>query len=234
MASLFVVIVNIGATAQMNVVRDHFHHVHTTLYGNMEQGPVCAFDKDVGGTISTFESREAAHSAGYKIAHCGACGECSTWHNLRLQYTTRDYLAKESARCAKKSLIGGPDAVYKCLQEEPIGFKDKCAQCWVDDILCSRSHCAFIFLQSNMINTVSNFQVGEDTITSATCEEAMCELEFVPCSGANRRRMHITSTIARPGAQLCGIVDVDWAEVFGENDSSRVPFGVESVEKEEL
>jgi len=70
-----------------------------------------------------------------------------------------------------------------------------------------------------MINTVSNFQVGDDTITAATCEEAMCELVFVPCSGANRRRMNITSTIARPGRQLCSIVGVDWADVFGENGS---------------
>jgi len=71
-----------------------------------------------------------------------------------------------------------------------------------------------------MINTVSNFQVGADTITSATCKEAMCELEFVLCSGANRRRMSIQSTIKRPGAQLCGTVDVDWAAVFEEDNVS--------------
>ena len=100
-------------------------------------------------------------------------------------------------------LIYGRDAVHNCLKEEPIGFSDQCAQCWTEDIFCARSHWAFIFLQSNMINTVSNFQVNDDTITAATCEEAMCELAFVPCSGANRRRMNITSTIARPGRQLC-------------------------------
>lgn len=233
LVSLFVVIVNIGATAQMNVVRQHFHSVHTTLYGSMEEGPVCAFDS-VGGNMTTFESSHAAHEAGYKVAHCGACGACSDWHNLRLQYTTREYLAKESARCARKSLIGGREAVRKCLGEEPICFRGKCAECWTEDIFCARSHCAFIFLQSNMINTVTTFQVGEDTITSATCEEAMCELEFVPCSGANRRRMHITSTIVRPGRQLCGIVDVDWAKVFGEDASySDIPPAGES-EKGEL
>jgi len=84
-----------------------------------------------------------------------------------------------------------------------------------------------------MINTVANFQVEEDTITSAKCEEAMCELEFVPCSGANRRRMNITSTIARPGVQLCAIVDVDWAEVFGDDDKSASLPSPETA-KEEL
>jgi hypothetical protein len=92
---------------------------------------------------------------------------------------------------------------------------------WTEDILCTRRHCAFIFLQSNLINTVSNFQVGPETITSATCEEAMCELAFVPCSGANRRRMNIKNTITRPGDQLCGIVDVNWEEIFGNGGSSK-------------
>lgn len=223
LASLFVVVVNIGATRQMNVVRENYHTVHNTLYGEMAQGAVCAFE-NIGGAVTTFASRDEAHSAGYTIAHCGACGECSSWQNLRLQYTTRNYLAKESARCARKSLLQGRDAVHNCLKQEPIGFTDNCAQCWTTDIFCARSHCAFIFLQSNLINTVSNFQVGEDTITAATCEEAMCELEFVPCSGANRRRMNITSTIARPGQQLCGIVDVpDWEDIFGEDGSYEIP-----------
>lgn len=218
--SLFVVIVNIFATRQMNVVRLHYHRVHDQLYGRMNEGPVCAYDK-VGGIVRTFDDSKAARSANYTLAHCGACGQCSTWNDLRLQYTTRNWLAKESARCAKKSLIYGRDAVQNCLKEEPIGFTDQCATCWTEDILCARSHCAFIFLQSNMINTVSNFQVSEDTITAATCEEAMCELEFVPCSGANRRRMNITSSIARPGRQLCDIVDVDWSVIFGDNNDSQ-------------
>mmetsp|Transcript_1330 Transcript_1330/g.2809 ORF Transcript_1330/g.2809 Transcript_1330/m.2809 type:complete len:296 (-) Transcript_1330:243-1130(-) len=232
LASLLVVIVNIGATKQMDVVRKHFHHVHDTMYGHMEVGPVCAFD-ETGGIVTTFESGDAARSAGYNVAHCGACGQCSTWQDFRLQFTTRNYLAKESARCARKSLIYGRDAVHNCLKEEPIGFSDQCAECWTEDIFCARSHCAFIFLQSNMINTVSNFQVGDDTITAATCEEAMCELAFVPCSGANRRRMNITSTIARPGRQLCGIVDVDWAEILSDTNWPKIAgIGVEDKNDE--
>jgi hypothetical protein len=218
LASLFVVIVNIGATRQMNIVRKNFHRVHDSLYGEINEGPVCAWEK-LGGRIDTFASKEKALDAGYTIAHCGACGQCSSWHDLRLQYTTRTYLAKEAFRCAKMALVYGENATHKCLQEEPIGFSENCAMCWTKDILCTRANCAFIFLQSNMINTFSNFQVGPETITSATCEEAMCELDFVPCSGANRRRMNITSTIVRPGDQHCGIVDVDWEEIFGEGGS---------------
>lgn len=67
-----------------------------------------------------------------------------------------------------------------------------------------------------MINNVGNFAVGPNDITSASCEEAHCEVgQFVPCSGATRRRMNITSSIARPGEQQCGIVDVkDWEDLF--------------------
>lgn len=55
--------------------------------------------------------------------------------------------------------------------------------------------------------------------TSATCEEANCEAgnpgTFVDCSGATRRRMNITSSIARPGDQQCSIVDIkDWDDLF--------------------
>lgn len=37
---------------------------------------------------------------------------------------------------------------------------------------------------------------------------------FVSCSGANRRRMNVTSSIQRPGAMQCDIVDVVWEELF--------------------
>lgn len=128
-ASLFVVIVNIGATNQVNIVRQNFHKVHETLYESINVGPVCAWEGDVGsGKISTFASKDEALAAGYTIAHCGACGQCSSWQDLRLQYTTRSYLAQESFRCAKKSLIYGRDAVHRCLEEEPIGFSSDCAE----------------------------------------------------------------------------------------------------------
>ena len=75
-----------------------------------------------------------------------------------------------------------------------------------------------IGIQSFLINTVGNFAVEEDTITSAACEEGNCAagdtFGFVNCSGANRWRMGIVSAIARPKEQMCNIVDVDWAELF--------------------
>lgn len=64
----------------------------------------------------------------------------------------------------------------------------------------------------------SRYTNGSRNMTSC-----MCLLgnpgEFVPCVGANRRRMNITSEIARPGAQQCQIVDVNsWNEFFPPRD----------------
>lgn len=217
LASLFIVVVNIGAAKQMEVVKQRFASVHAQLYANLNEGPVCGLDRKAR-EVRTFASRDLAHLAGHDVVHCGACGRCSNWHNLRLEYTTRAELAKTSAACARKSLWGGGDAVLRCLQEEPIGFQQDCAQCWTDDVLCARRHCAFLFLQSTLINKIANFTVSEDAITSATCEEAMCEEVFVPCSGASRRRMNIKSGIERPIDEQCTIVDVDWGELFGDSD----------------
>lgn len=128
-------------------------------------------------------------------------------------------MAKHASQCARDSLLSrlGNEAITECLMQPHIGFDEQCAVCWMEDIVCTKKHCTFIFLQSQMINQVSNFAVGPEDITSATCEEAHCEVgQFVPCSGATRRRMNITSSIARPGEQQCGIVDVDdrWGEVL--------------------
>jgi hypothetical protein len=222
---LFFVIINVGAQHQANSTFTLLAPAQIKLYSGFRDGEVCAFDdRGPASNITTFANREAANAAGFKVLHCQPCGECSTWENLRIEWVMRNYLAAESARCAKKLLFGGEDAVTSCLEQPPIEFQSECAQCWTRDILCTRAYCAFIYLQSQLINTVGNFNVKEGTITSAVCEEAHCELEdgpgsgrmgFVECSGATRRRMNIVSSIERPEWQQCLIVDVNYTELFG-------------------
>jgi len=214
---LYFVIVSICATDQIASTRAGLPAVQEEIYNHMNEGPVCAFDnRGANSNITTFEDKEAAHGAGFMIVHCGACGACSSWDNLRVEYITRDNMASLANSCAKKSLFGGDDALTECLMEPEIGFGEECAICWSEDIICTKKNCVFIFLQSQMINNVGNFAVGENEITSASCEEAHCEVgQFVPCSGATRRRMNITSSISRPGQQQCAIVDVDdWDDLF--------------------
>lgn len=56
-------------------------------------------------------------------------------------------------------------------------------------------------------------------------KQAMCEATeitgyegFVPCSGATRRRMNVTSTIRRPINEQCTEVDVQWEEFYGPSE----------------
>lgn len=220
LCSIFFVVVNIGATRQQIVVKQKLPAVQDALYVHINQGPVCAWnDKGPKSNITTFESVKAAKKARFKVVHCGACGSCSSYSNLRQQYRTRTFLAAASAKCGRMSLYKGRQGVVDCLKAHPIYWDEDCAQCWTDDILCAKSHCAFNFLQSFFINSVADFAVGPEHVTAASCEEANCEVDlFVPCSGATRRRMNINSSIKRPGTQLCGNVDMDWEKVFGESE----------------
>ncbi len=195
---LYFVAVSIGATDQINSTRAKLPSVHEELYTHMNEGPVCAFDnKGPESNITTFANDEAAHNAGFLVLHCGACGACSTWDNLIVEYATRYTMSELANQCAQEALFGGGgnDVITECLMKPEIGFDEQCATCWMEDILCVKENCAFIFLQSQMINNVGNFAVGPNDITSASCEEAHCEVGlFVPCSGATRRRMNISES----------------------------------------
>jgi len=215
---LYFVAVALGATRQIANTKENLPAVRRALYETQNEGPVCAFDnRGAASNITTFENKDAAHDAGFLIVHCGACGACSNWENLIIEYTTRNNMAALANKCAMRGLFGGKDETRKCITEPAIGFTGQCAVCWTEDIVCTKKHCSYIFLQSQITNSVGNFAVGPDDITSATCEEAHCEVgQFVPCVGATRRRMNIISSIPRPVEEQCQIVDVDWRELFAE------------------
>ena len=108
--------------------------------------------------------------------------------DLELEYSTRNTLAVQSQKCAIQSLFsGGFDGLSKqyvpnnlhslafstnqdtycsedCLQGPMIGgthgFTEQCANCWAEDIVCSKKFCVFLYLQSKMTNKVGNFKVG--------------------------------------------------------------------------
>lgn len=231
-ASLFFVVLLIGAQYQEKEVKSLLPRVHHILYSEMNTGPVCTYDDNydavtirerVEASQRTFPSKEEAVLAGYKVLHCGACSACSNYPDMRQQWTTREILGQVALTCAKKTLLGGGfDALRECTMEKT-GFEYDCATCWTKDYECVKKNCIFVSIRAFMINTVTNLQVGDGDITPSTCEEAMCEateitgyIGFVPCSGASRRRMNIKSSIKRPIEQQCTIVDVpSWARFFG-------------------
>lgn len=87
--SLWLVIVNLGATVQQENAREKLPFVHKKIYASIDDGPVCAFDnKGAHSNITTFDNKDAAHAEGFLVLHCDKCGACSDWNNLRLEFTT--------------------------------------------------------------------------------------------------------------------------------------------------
>lgn len=93
---LYIVIVNIGATREMAFVRAYLPPAIEFLYPpEYNIGPVCAWSEPtVNGTIQTFATAQDAYNANYSVVHCGACGSCSNWNDLSIQWTTRTHLAQ--------------------------------------------------------------------------------------------------------------------------------------------
>lgn len=221
---VYMIVVNIGATQQGNHAKALFPTVHPELYLGQENGPVCAYQEAFNDEVTeTFPSAQAALEANYTIAHCGECAACSKWQNLEVQWTTRHNLAILSHKCAKVLLFSGFEKAMQCHYD--IGFDEACSECWIQVESCATQHCAFIQMQAWIIAQLGNFEVGPEVVTAAMCEEAICEVDFVPCSGANRRRMNIVSDIARPGKQQCPLVEesnAKWEALFGPEDKAIV------------
>lgn len=97
---LFLLVVNIGATIQQNVVRAALPSTFEQLYpDNYTSSTMCGWDEaSPYGTIQSFETLEDVKAANFTVIHCGACGACSNWNDLSLQWTTRTFLAEEAQK----------------------------------------------------------------------------------------------------------------------------------------
>ena len=91
---------NLGATYQQNIVRLRLNDSFAILYpDDYHTGEMCAWsDRSPEGEFRTFASlREVEETNGaFTVVHCGACGACSNWEDLSLQWTTRTFLAQAS------------------------------------------------------------------------------------------------------------------------------------------
>ena len=137
---IYLTIVAIGATSQMNNVRAALPSTYAFLYPeNYVEGTMCAWNESSpDGDIRTFATLDEVFAANYSVIHCGACNKCSNWNDLELQWTTRTHLAADGQECVKKSLGPGNGAedVHQC-NMELIGFTNDCSLCWTEDQMCA-------------------------------------------------------------------------------------------------
>jgi hypothetical protein len=88
-------IFNIGATHQQEAVRAQLDESFKVLYPpSFQNGTMCGWNKSTpNATITTFDTLQDLYDTNYSVVHCGACGACSNWNDLSIQYTKRKLLA---------------------------------------------------------------------------------------------------------------------------------------------
>jgi hypothetical protein len=101
--------------------------------------------------FTTYQSHSEASSDNALIAHCGACGQCSTIHDMNVVKSTTKTLTKDSTRCATIGLLTGNQKLVSRCMESLVGFTSSCQKCWVDNIACSLSSCKFSCMKSLFI-----------------------------------------------------------------------------------
>jgi hypothetical protein len=214
---LFVTIVNIGSTFQQQETSESLVTVQSTLYNNMNEGPVCAIkNRGVNSTMRTFDNLQAANDEGFLVVHCGECAACSSWRNLKALWQSRLEISDLSRQCGRRTLApGGHDEAIQC-HVNTIGFDEACSTCYVAEEICARNHCAFISLQSDLIDRMASLPSDPDGADATDCSDVMCAANFLPCAGANRRRMNVQlkSDDSLPQNEQCQIVQVNWKDLF--------------------
>jgi len=220
-ACLFFTVVNIGATHQQCRAKNELTETFDLLYPpDYLSGTMCAWDAPgPNATIKTFDSLQDVYDDDYQVIHCGACGTCSNWNDITLQYTSREVLAGITKVCAKRSLgrrtnFSDPEDHVVMCNRELVGFTAPCAMSWTWDEVHTKNNAVFVFIQANIANYFSDMEVTYQDITLATIDEALSGPRFVKEVGATGRRMNIVSDISRPSTQQCTIINQTWSEVF--------------------
>lgn len=179
---------------------------------------VCAFDpQDTTKPFQTFASKEYATAVGWKVAHCGACSDCSNMPDIEAYVETRKTIAKSAKQCGPVNYLGSFDDLVECLQGK-INFSEQCTVCWAENMRNTGRECLFTcihtlftgFMASNNVAGAGNKGWLNHCLY---CDEKMSGPAFVTCSGVARRRLGIVSEIERNPEEQCSKVDVDWVNV---------------------
>ena len=201
-------IIACGDARQTGVTMSKLPFVHNYYHTYLNTGQVCGY-KETCGEIETYDSLEAAHAVNASVAHCGRCSGCSTWQDLSVQWTTRTSAAALAQSCGIRYLFDRA-GMAECLAND-MGWTPVCSKAWVASVICAREQCNWIAIRTMITNQLGNFQMQDNDVTPATCNEAQCEQgnpgEFAKLSGASRRKMNIESSIHREPDQQCQNVD---------------------------
>jgi hypothetical protein len=180
---------------------------------------VCAFNpNNTNEPFVSFERKQDADNAGYKVAHCGKCANCSNPWDIKTYVETRRTIAIQAKKCGSKAVFGTYEELTNCLKKK-IGFTDSCTKCWTDNMINTANFCLFTCMKATFTGLARTNNVkgtGNETIwlnQCIYCDEKMSGPKFVSCSGVARRRLGIVSEIERNPEEQCKNTDVDWVSV---------------------
>jgi hypothetical protein len=179
---------------------------------------VCAYDPtNVTAPWKTFPHLDDAHAAGYVVAHCGQCGQCSNLLDTETYVKTRKTIAQSSKECGVVAVFRKFEELVDCLEDET-GFTRPCTICWAENMENTRKQCLFTCLMTFFTGFMSEHNVAgsgnQGWLNQCLfCDEKMSGPAFIKCSGVARRRLGIVSEIERNPAEQCKNTDVDWINV---------------------
>jgi len=188
--------------------------------GDFSTDAVCVLGP--AGKPPATTTRAAAEAAGQTVLHCGACGACSTLHDLQVLQRTRNVATERLSSCAsayaKPAALGGHASVERlrqCLVDQGLDFSTDgaawrdpsgmptCMDCWVDDIGCASTQCVD---EPDCLAKFTNPSNDAAHTGCIKCDEERCGVPFIRCAGANRRSTGLSSvrpTPRPPAYTLC-------------------------------
>ena len=180
---------------------------------------VCAFNPlNANEPFVSFDTKDDAVNAGYKVVHCGKCASCSNPLDIKTYVETRQIIVEKAKKCFVVAIFGTPDELTDCLHDV-IGFSLPCTKCWTENMINDVKHCLYTCAEATLTGVAreNNIQgLGNETVRlnqCIYCDEKMSGPAFVTCSGVARRRLGIVSEIERSPEEQCKTVDVDWVNV---------------------
>lgn len=155
--------------------------------------------------LKTVPSREEAEKNGEIVTHEGACGACSSYHDLAV-WMSNPNLAEVGIRCGFRSILDFTDGV-SCYIDE--GFTEGCATIWIYNSLKTSVACPTC--PGHAINMEPN---NGDAPTCELAECLQCDEEesgplFKKFAGRTRRGSGLLSAIVRPCNSISSFVHRD-------------------------
>jgi len=142
--------------------------------------------------LTTFESVDAAASAGASVTHGGACGLCSTLADLAVYAGTAD-LTGPVRQCGLEGVLGAFEDTVACL--EGLGFTPPCALAWGWNARHTQEQC----LTPCVALLGDPYHEPDGSLNECLqCDEDESGDVFKAAAGRTRRNSGLATALCRP------------------------------------